>query len=368
MINIFARGALTGDHLGVIKIHQSNTLAQLEHAILKQSCGIEVASVRLLRGTQCLPRSKSLQEAGLDDGCTVDVYYRHSLVISGSADNTAKLWHATSGALMQELRGHTGEVLSVAFSPEADAVVTGSSDSLAKIWNTMNGECIVTLYGHSDAVTSVSFSPDGFSITTSSADRTMRRWCAESGDCCKIVTAKVGLVSAAWSPDSLCIVTAGANYANVWRTLDGSCLQTLLGHKGPVQSAAFSSGGNWIVTSSFDLSAKVWDSKTGECLHTLTGHLRTVTSAVFSPDGQRIATSSADGTAKVWNVNEEQCLLTLAGHDEKLQSVAFSIDGRTIVTSSDDRTVRVWDSGTGTSKLTVKGHRDPIKCAAFGST
>ena len=39
-----------------------------------------------------------------------------------------------------------------------------------------------------------------------------------------------------------------------------------------VTSAAYSPGGQWIVTASADKTAKVWDAVTGQELLTLTGH------------------------------------------------------------------------------------------------
>ncbi|MCI0468112.1 MAG: hypothetical protein L0Y57_14120, partial [Beijerinckiaceae bacterium] len=55
---------------------------------------------------------------------------------------------------------------------------------------------------------------------------------------------------------------------------------------GAVAAAEFSPDGAWIVTGSWDNSAKIWDSKTGKAVRKLTdGHASFVNSAVFSPDG-----------------------------------------------------------------------------------
>jgi WD40 repeat protein len=55
-------------------------------------------------------------------------------VLTGSWDDTAKLWDAETG---QEI--HTfpvGGVISVAFSPDGTRVLTGSNDGTARIWHT----------------------------------------------------------------------------------------------------------------------------------------------------------------------------------------------------------------------------------------
>ena len=40
---------------------------------------------------------------------------------------------------MFTLRGHGGEVISVAFSPDGKSIVSGSDDKLVKIWDSETG-------------------------------------------------------------------------------------------------------------------------------------------------------------------------------------------------------------------------------------
>jgi len=54
-------------------------------------------------------------------------------VLSGSHDNTVKLWDAATGALIRTFEGHSREVYSVAFSPDGTRVGSGS-DALRRWW------------------------------------------------------------------------------------------------------------------------------------------------------------------------------------------------------------------------------------------
>ncbi len=84
-------------------------------------------------------------------------------IVSGSADNTVRLWDAATGQpIGQPMTGHTGAVSSVAFSPDGTRIVSGSGDKTVRVWDADTGQPIgEPLTGHTDTVTSVAFSPDG---------------------------------------------------------------------------------------------------------------------------------------------------------------------------------------------------------------
>ena len=84
---------------------------------------------------------------------------------------------------MLSLEGHTASVVSVAFSPDGRRALTGSQDNTAKLWDTKvspdgKGKEILPLKTHSQEVTAVAFSPDGKSVLTASRDGTAILWLA----------------------------------------------------------------------------------------------------------------------------------------------------------------------------------------------
>ena len=74
------------------------------------------------------------------------------------------------------LKGHSGLVYSVSFSPDGKRIVSGSNDRTLKVWDAQTGQETLTLKGHSRSVNCVSFSPDGKRIVSGSFDKTLKVW------------------------------------------------------------------------------------------------------------------------------------------------------------------------------------------------
>ena len=64
------------------------------------------------------------------------------------------------------------------FSPDGTRVVTAQSDGVARIWDASAGTVIQELRGHSSAVVRAAFAPDGRHVVTIGDDGTARLWAA----------------------------------------------------------------------------------------------------------------------------------------------------------------------------------------------
>ena len=83
-----------------------------------------------------------------------------SRIVTGSEDQTAKMWDTSTGTLRLNLKGHTERVLSVSFSPDETRIVTGSWDQTAKVWDARTGTPLLDLKGHLGPVWSASVQPE----------------------------------------------------------------------------------------------------------------------------------------------------------------------------------------------------------------
>jgi WD40 repeat protein len=116
-------------------------------------------------------------------------------------DRVVRILDIDSGKMLQEQKGHTGPLTSIAFSPDGKKLVSASYDKTARIWDVKTGKVLQKLEGHTGFVMSAAFSPDGKEILTTGSkrsshtvifqgkretfdadeDRTARIWNAESG-------------------------------------------------------------------------------------------------------------------------------------------------------------------------------------------
>ena len=95
-------------------------------------------------------------------------------VVTGSGDNTARLWDASTGAEIAVLNAHAGGIHAASFSPDGKRVVTGSSDNTARLWDASTGAGIAVLNAHTGGIHAASFSPDGKRVVTGSGDYTAK--------------------------------------------------------------------------------------------------------------------------------------------------------------------------------------------------
>ncbi len=71
---------------------------------------------------------------------------------------------------------------SSAISPDGKMILTGSSDNTARLWDAETARPVGPPLQHGDTVDSVAFSPDGRTVGTGSLDRTARLWDVAAGN------------------------------------------------------------------------------------------------------------------------------------------------------------------------------------------
>ena len=97
---------------------------------------------------------------------------KRPVLVSGSLDNTLKLWDVRTGQCFRTLFGHVEGVWSV--DVDTLRIVSASHDRTVKVWDRDTAQCQNTLVGHRAAVTCIGLGDD--KIVSGSDDGDVRVW------------------------------------------------------------------------------------------------------------------------------------------------------------------------------------------------
>ena len=289
------------------------------------------------------------------------------------------LYDARTGQELDLLTGHTGSVLTVAFSPDGSTIASGSEDTTVMFWDAITGEHKQTLIGHENIVTSVAFNPKGDILASASFDATVRLWDVTTGKLKrKTLEARSSLTHIVFNPsgDTIAGSTLADNVVYLWDVATGKIKTTLEVDTQFAGDIAFSHDGDKIaINCSSDLNIQIWDVSTRQYQGTLRGHTTNTMDIVFSPDGNTLASVCLDGTLRLWNYNEEFLRDLRVGrnkpkttfHIENMRwmRIIFSPDNSTIAGYDEDGTVLLLDAATGQQKTAISGHTNRVSSIAF---
>ncbi|KAK7291628.1 hypothetical protein RIF29_06932 [Crotalaria pallida] len=244
-----------------------------------------------------------------------------SLIVTGSKDNTVRLWESESRSCVGVGIGHMGAVGAVAFSKrKRDFFVSGSSDHTLKVWSMdglsdnmtvpINLKAKAVVAAHDKDINSVAVAPNDSLVCSGSQDRT----------------------------------------ACVWKLPDLVSVVVFKGHKRGIWSVEFSPVDQCVVTASGDKTIRIWAISDGSCLKTFEGHTSSVLRALFVTRGTQIVSSGADGLVKLWTVKTNECVATYDNHEDKVWALAASRKTEMLATGGSDALVNLWFDSTAADK------------------
>jgi WD40 repeat protein len=308
---------------------------------------------------------------------------RNTVLASGSADGTIRLWNTESNRQIQEfaLPGqHPGGVYSLAFSHDGGLLAAGAQSGTVWLWTVRSSGAAATpsspTWSHNlrqGLVNSVAFSSDGHWLAAAGLDagieiEALSRSGTPVGSPRRFAGSHL-VRSIAFGPDSQTLVSVGnTGVIQRWhvttRTPEGAPVST----HGALYTVAFAPHGNEFAAGGLSGNLYLLN-LSNTASFTLGGTNRpAINSIAFSPNGQRLAAGDAGDSVQLWDVGRRRAAgRPLAGQKGIITSVAFSPSGRSLAAGSTDQTIRLWpippSTGFGRALATNLGSVDSV---AFG--
>ncbi|MBX3443865.1 MAG: protein kinase [Planctomyces sp.] len=288
------------------------------------------------------------------------------LVLSTSADYTAKIWTAADAQLQKTLLGHGGGVMSAEFlGPAGDRVLTTGVDSTVRTWLTAArggatefraSTGVSALQAHDDEIWSAAFDPSSNRIITGGRDHSAR--------------------ILEFDPESATFEDVGELSNGVARPRAGD--QPLIeGAQWVAFSMAARRDGKRLYVGDFEGYVRVWDMERGVEIASLpsTGFNFGL---ALSRDGRSLLTglTGQGGPARLWQLNDngipngDPVTLRLADSSPTDTVTALAIAPRgdrlfTGLTRGQGGAGILWDAATGAELARIGGGEQRINCAAF---
>ncbi|MFB9691064.1 DUF1707 domain-containing protein [Amycolatopsis plumensis] len=243
------------------------------------------------------------------------------VAITGSRDNTARVWDLTDDSSRHTLSGHTHDVVGVAAMVLPDGVpvaVTVSTDRTARVWDLRDGSPRGTLPGLAPDPktvrclsladgTPVAVVHNGFNAiqTWDLRDHKRRHNVREKDTFARMVPAVL--------PDGtpVAVVADWGNHLRVLNLANGKPRFRLTGHTQPVNAidtTVLADGTPIVVSAGDDKTIRVWDLGRRTLLCTITGLVEAKEAVVCTalPDGTPVAVACdwEPGNTSVWNLRD----------------------------------------------------------------
>jgi WD40 repeat protein len=284
-------------------------------------------------------------------------------VIAAADDGNVHLWNLASES-EGVLEGHSDWVNCVASTPDGRYAISGSDDGTLKLWDLSRVSATVAPRDHGDRVRAVAVTGDGLTVLSTSDDHTLRIWDIASRAVCKVLRNQHYWVLACTPgvPKVISSGSAGSCYA--WDLASEQELQRFTGHQDRVRSLAVTPCGKRLVSGGDDSTIRVWEIDSGRELLQIRLERQWPRSIAVTPDGRFAITAAETSTLKLWDLETGLEVRSFHGHTARVNSVLVAGNGRILVSASDDHSLRAWDLATGQPLHLMTGHNAKVNALA----
>ncbi|XP_067462602.1 telomerase protein component 1 [Thunnus thynnus] len=237
--------------------------------------------------------------ATASDGCTIALWLLSELALDPCTEPKGPL-----------LRGHSGGVTCLAFSPDGRELLSGGKDQALMVWDVSSSPAVLSKslpHSHRDWITGCVWTPD--CVVSSSNDGRLCLWDLQAGQCLREISWKSPLTS-------IC------------------CL------------------GRYVIAGCAEGALHVWNWETSIEISHIAAHKQRIhhcsllpntdKNKEVNPEEMTVLTASDDGTVKLWKPLQVEHFGTFQGHSGAIHGVVNKEGSQEFLTVSEDCSLRCW--------------------------
>lgn len=264
------------------------------------------------------------------------------LLASGGQDGCARIWEASSGASLHELKAGAQWVEQVAFSPLKDYLLTGAGRFL-KLWNGA-GQHLRDFPDHPSTIADIAWQPRALFFATAAYGQ-LANYHAEESTFGKTFAWKGSILVVAWSPDGNYVATGNQDASvHFWYRKTGRDLE-MTGYPAKIRELAWDADSRFLATGGSPV-VTIWDcggkGPAGTRPIQLDGHERFLSALAYQHKSRLIASGCQDGAVFVWNHRQPQRPLRGAHLGAAITQIRWAPDDSLLAASTEEGLVRVF--------------------------